>query len=618
MNIDATQQLTGGLLMIKPLQTIAVRTFLVIALCMVVPFFLTFAAVRHQYENYIQQQLSSQIISSISKSEEAVYQSFRNMAGFSSAVVTRVELLEALEDEDRTYYDVNAAFDKCVSYAQINNLFMTEQLYVTMFDSRGRCYSNWNRNFQDYDHLLELPWVQQARQQQGHLVWDLFSPSFILERQGQKMISLARSITNPMGEKDLGVLIISMPQERLSQVLAGYCFDSGDSVFLLGDGGVVLLAYSMDGDSARIDVQSVFEQTAARNSGSMYCTLAGVDYLTSYYTLDAPWKMGEQELRIYHLTEYQSVISSMSALSLQMNAVMIVVLLAALGIAVMIARSLVSPIRRLSQMMSRYHLGDSLEGLALSRKDEIGVLNRSFLSLTQHVQSLFTEAEREYRAREKYRFEALKAQLNPHFLFNALNVLRYMALLAKPEAVSEGIDALASVLKYSMSRDGDWVRLSDELEHVKSYVAIQNMRFGSCISVETDFDARELALYTLRFTLQPIVENAIIHGFKNRPGQCLIRIYGFVEEDTFHLYVEDNGVGVAAETIQRMNGDSRPRQKMTGIGFSNVRAMIEMTFGHPYSLRIESSPEVGTIVHYLLPVLTHPKGGTPDEENSDR
>lgn len=604
--------------MIKPLQTIAVRTFLIIALCMVIPFFLTFAAVRHQYENYIQQQLSSQIISSISKSEEAVYQSFRNMAGFSSAVVTRVELLEALEDDTRTYYEINAAFDKCVSYAQINNLFMTEQLFVTMFDARGRCYSNWNRNFQSYDHVLEMPWVQAAREQQGHLVWDLFSPSFILERQGQKMISLARSITNPMAEKDLGVLIISMPQERLSQVLAGYCFDSGDSVFLLGDGGVVLLAYSMDGNSGRINVQEAFEQSAANHSGSMHCMLDGVDYLTSYYTLDAPWKMGEQELRIYHFTEYQSVISSMSALSMQMNAVMIVVLLAALGIAVMIARSLVAPIRRLSRVMSRYHLGDSLEGLALARRDEIGVLNRSFRSLTLHVQSLFSEAEREYRAREKYRFEALKAQLNPHFLFNALNVLRYMAMLTESGAVSEGIDALASVLKYSMSRDGDWVRVADELEHVKSYVAIQNMRFGSCISVETDFDARELALYTLRFTLQPIVENAIIHGFKNRTGQCLIRIYGFVEEETFHLYVEDNGVGVAAETVQRMNGDGRPRQKMTGIGFSNVKDMIEMTFGQPYTLRIESSPEVGTIVHYLLPVLTHPKGGAPDEENPDR
>lgn len=172
---------------------VSLRTYLALLLCLVLPLFLMFGWIRIQYETYIQQQLSEQIISSISKSEEAVYDSFRNMAGISSAIVTNSALLEGLSNPANSYYSVNKLFDECVNYAQVNNLYSNGDMLMTLFDRTGRCYTNWSRNFQDYSYLRQESWVIEAENGKGHLVWNLFSPTFLINK-GEKYISVARGV----------------------------------------------------------------------------------------------------------------------------------------------------------------------------------------------------------------------------------------------------------------------------------------------------------------------------------------------------------------------------------------------------------------------------------------
>lgn len=601
---------------LERMETISVRTYLVILLCIILPLFMTFRLIQRRYESYIQQQLSEQIISSISKSEEALYTSFRNIAGISSAIVTQSALLEAMQAPDKTYFEISKIFDDCVNYTSINNLYADDNLRLTLFDRQGRCYSNWNRNFHNYDFLLEEDWVVEAARSKGHLIWNLFSPSFVIDDK-QNYISVARAVFDGFVDGEAcGLLIVSMPQAHLSRVLAGYCYEQGDSVYMLGDGDMPILEYAPVAVAGELSL--ALNSIRDSDEGSLRLETENGTRLVSYYTLEAPWTMGEQALRIVHLTDFQPVVDRTAALSNRMNLIVLLSLVLAALIAAVIVLMLVKPIRRLSGVMGSYKLGGSLHGLDMNRRDEIGQLNRSFQHLTDNIQGLFNDLDREYRVKEQYRFESMRSQLNPHFLFNTLNTIRYMSIMQHMDNITECIDALGAVLKYSMGHEGELSRLSDEIAHVKGYIAIQNMRFGRNIELEEDFEPETLTLYTPRFILQPIVENTIIHGFsENAPvnRRCLVRLYGHVEDDALHLFVEDNGDGVAPETLDALNTGKRP--KMTGIGFSHVRELIQLSFGEAYTLTIESQPGEGTIVHYRLPTLLKPevKG---HEESFDR
>lgn len=594
---------------------ISFRTYLALLLCLVIPLFVMFVWIRTQYETYIQEQLSEQIISSISKSEEAVYDSFRNMAGISSAIVTNNALLEGLSDPDNSYYSVNKLFDECVNYAQVNNLYTNGEMLMTLFDREGRCYTNWGRNFEDYSYLRQEDWIIEAENGKGHLVWNLFSPTFLAD-QKERFISVARAVYGSSFDEDaLGVLIVSMPQSHLSQVLRGYCYAETDSIYVMGDGDTPILQYAQAGPEELERALPLM-----RESGSFRVNTESGVRLVSYYTLDAPWTLGEEALRIVHFTDFESVVQRMAQLSRRMNVILTAVLLVTLLIVGLIVRMLVRPIRQLAHIMGHYRLGDSLEGLDMSRQDEIGHLNRSFKRLTVNIQELFANLDEEYRVKERYCYESLRSQLNPHFLFNALSSIRYMSIMQHAETITKGIDALAAVLKYSVGHEEQLSRISDEIAHVRGYLEIQNMRFGQRIHLEEDFEPEVTALYMLRFALQPIVENAVLHAFGEnmRAGrECLIRLYGYTEENVLHLFVEDNGEGVPAETLETLNSGLHRKDKMTGIGFSHVKELIEITFGKGYTLEITSHPGIGTVVHYRLPVIRSAEE-EEHEESADR
>lgn len=590
------------------IQKLSVRVYLSILFCLIVPVFLTFIMISHQYELYIQDQLSEQIISSISKSEEAVYTSFRNLAGISSAIVTNQPLLNALKDEEKSYYEINKIFDECLNYTRINNLFMSEELLITMFDRQGRCYTNWNRNFHDYRFLLEQEWIKHAANGKGHLAWNLNMPAYQIGDQ-DAYISAAQAIyDSTISEKTLGVVIISMAKSQICQALAGYCYDQDDSAYMFGSDGKLILSYALCEEEENLE--NVISQIRKDRSGSFRTRLHEREKLVSYYTLAAPWKLGEEVLYMVHITDFEAVKQQISQFSRRMKMLIVGAMILTLAVAGVFVNRMVKPVHILAHIMRHYNLGESMEGLDMERRDEIGHLNRSFKKLTDNMQE-------QYKVREQYRYKVLRSQLNPHFLFNTLNSIRYMAMMQHADGITEGIDALAKVLKYTLGKEGEESTLGEEIAHVEGYLAIQNMRFGKQIQLEKDFDADVTMVKTPRFILQPVVENAVIHAFRNGVpfGQtALIRLYGFVEDDTLHFYVEDNGGGVEPEMLENLNHGKQG--KMTGIGFSNVKQLIELTYGNPYTVEIQSQPDIGTVVHYCLPAIEK-QGDTEHEKSAD-
>ncbi len=224
-----------------------------------------------------------------------------------------------------------------------------------------------------------------------------------------------------------------------------------------------------------------------------------------------------------------------------------------------------------------------------------------FLGLLLDRHSL--DEQKMMRAQAEYNM--LKAQVNPHFLFNTLGTIRAL-VRTSPENARARIKDLSDFLRRTLEHGADLTRLAEELEIVRSYVRLEQSRFGDRIRVREEVSESVLECFLPVFSLQPLVENAIKHGLSSKRdgGSLVIRIYE--AESILHMEVEDDGVGIPEarlQTIRRFDGSSTRDAGGAGIGLNNVHKRIQVSFGPQYGLQIESQEGKGTIVKALLPVL---------------
>lgn len=207
----------------------------------------------------------------------------------------------------------------------------------------------------------------------------------------------------------------------------------------------------------------------------------------------------------------------------------------------------------------------------------------------------------------------MRAQVNPHFLFNTLTTIRWMAIIKKADNIVDSVDALADILKYSMDKGKEFVTLEEEVHSIKSYVSLQNYHYGSRFVLLENISQDLLECQVIKFILQPIVENSILHAFKEKKSNCVISIKAICEERNAEKYlilsVSDNGFGMSKEQIEEFDVSRkkgyRRKNKESGIGLLNVDERIRIQFGNTYGLAITGEANKGTTVWYTLPVLPH-------------
>ncbi len=599
---------------------LSVRMFLLLLLCVVMPLAGTCIYVRVSMEHFIQDKLSEKVIQNISRGERNICDNLQSIAALTNVFVYDEELQKRITDPNTSEYDNTKYFDQMIHKLSIASGFdFVQDMKIILFDDYSRIYSNWSMNYQDYQFLLDQDWVKKSRENNGHIVWAMFNPAYIIgEQKDQTYISLAKSLLKDYSTGNvIGTLIISIDQKKFSDLLMEYAY-AGDMAYVCVGEGTVLLQNDAQGLIHDEDIRNLYRETEKKKSGNLRYQSAGGNFLISYYTIPKPWVFNDQQMKVFHFTNYQEVTNQVEMIGRRMNLIILIVICALVLILYLSIRMLVKPIVKLSGQMENYTLDMDLKDIDMKRSDEIGQLNRSFRQMSINIRHLFEELKNEHEIKEKYRYESLRAQLNPHFLFNTLSTIRWMAIIRGADNIVDGIDALAHILKYSMSRENCLVTVAEEVENIRNYLYIQNCRYGNHCRLEMDLEEDILNLKTAKFILQPIVENAIIHGYDKEREEILIRIYGSAEEDSLNIYVEDDGVGISPNVIRQFEASREGRikeSKLTGIGIKNVDEYIRITFGNKYGLTIESLKTRGTVVLFTLPVIREEKSG--DEKGDD-
>jgi two-component system, sensor histidine kinase YesM len=287
-----------------------------------------------------------------------------------------------------------------------------------------------------------------------------------------------------------------------------------------------------------------------------------------------------------------------------------------------------APVRAMVGHMGQVGRGDyavraSPQGIA-----ELAELTQGFNAMVQQIERLLAERDRNERERLSAELDALRYQINPHFVANTLNSIRLMANAARAEAIAGMTRDLMRVLSDSYSGAERLAELSREIENVTAYVGIMKVRFGELFTVEFALDPGTEALLTLRMVLQPIVENSILHGFSGgssgaapRAGRGTIRVVARLEArdlpaatcreewavavpgQILVVEVRDNGSGIEPDRAARILEGRPDRGSLYRIGVANVHRRIRLNYGEPYGLEVESQPGAFTLVRYVLPAL---------------
>ena len=277
-------------------------------------------------------------------------------------------------------------------------------------------------------------------------------------------------------------------------------------------------------------------------------------------------------------------------------------LLLAAAFAVLLARWIARPIIRLERVMQGVEGGEMEVSIRPTSFSEINSLSNAFLHMIRRIKELMSQIVVEQEAKRLHELNALQAQINPHFLYNTLDSIVWMLEVNQnPEAIRM-VTALARLFRISISRGRNLITVAEELEHVCNYLIIQSMRFKDRFDYNVEADDSVLSLLTVKLILQPMVENAIVHGLAQfAVDKGMIGVFAYIEDGMLVLRVEDNGSGMTEEQI----GDiTRRSPGKSGIGVRNVDERIQLTFGKQYGISISSELDEGTVVTIRLPILT--------------
>lgn len=289
----------------------------------------------------------------------------------------------------------------------------------------------------------------------------------------------------------------------------------------------------------------------------------------------------------------------------EIQAFMAVILAAVFGIGavliILITRAMYQPLKNLTETMELVSGGELFRRVEVTAKDEIGTLSKNFNDMLAHIESLIGRLVQEEMLKKNAELEALQYQITPHFMYNTLNSIKYAALLRGEEEIGGLIEDFTELLQASINKKGRFVTVADEVHFAQNYMNLQRMRYEEEIVVDYQVQEEAFACFVPRLVLQPLVENAILHGLDLKAGKNRIVIGGRVEEGRLCLWVEDNGRGMSEAQIEQLLQENHKKEKgLSGIGVSNVKERMQLYYGEAGKVTCVSS-EAGTKVCMCLP-----------------
>jgi two-component system, sensor histidine kinase YesM len=333
--------------------------------------------------------------------------------------------------------------------------------------------------------------------------------------------------------------------------------------------------------------------------GTCRDVLEGRERLLIVTTVDfTRWRM----VGVAYLDEIMTIVPELLRITLS---ILVAGLFLSMAVAILSGSYVSKPLRTLEQAMAKVEAGNLNITINEQGFAEIHSLSRAFKHMLARIRLLMEQIVHEQETKRLHELNALQAQINPHFLYNTLDSIVWMEERGRSKEAITMVTALARLFRISISKGMRTITVQEELEHVRNYLIIQNMRFQNKFNYTITAGAEVLSLQTLKLIVQPIVENAIQHGLEEYiVERGFVSISAYIENDALVFKIEDNGAGMSTGQVETIL--TAPAGK-SGIGVRNVHERIQLTFGREYGISITSVEDEGTQVYLRLPVIVEEK-----------
>ncbi|MBM7568678.1 cache domain-containing sensor histidine kinase [Paenibacillus sacheonensis] len=520
-----------------------------------------------------------------------------NMENISLLAMTSKDVKYYISDNSFISAEERRPYEKRISDLFQAILYTRQDIAnIMVFGYNGRFVSD--RRITDLNPnaaLTEQAWYKDAKAAGGRSVISAPHVQNIIQNEYRWVVSLSRELKSTDGITAEGVFLVDLNLSVINDLASDINLGRRGYVFIVDRKGNIVYHPQQQLINSNLRTELIPEVTAAKSGSSFIADDNDGKRIYSIQDTNFGWK-------IVGVAYTDDLIASKGALRNSILLYALCGLAISLLISFWLSHRLSRPIRDLQADMKLVERGNFGIQTEIRQMNEIGQLGRSFNMMVGRIKTLMDEIILNQESKRKSELQLLQAQINPHFLYNTLDSIVWMAEQKQHEEVVLMTSALAKLFRASITKDQEIVPIRVEAEHITNYLLIQKMRYDSQLDYDIDIADEILSRKTLKLLLQPFVENAIYHGIRGSADKGLITIRGMRQGDNIVFEVEDNGQGMAPEQVQRLllpdDGDSRK-----GIGIRNVNERIKLYFGHEYGVQIRSELEAGTCVTITIPTL---------------
>ena len=543
------------------------------------------------------------------------------------------QLTEAIREENQTVINqVNLSVDSYLRtimklsdslyYGVIKNADLSEKSinseFTLLYDNNKDQISNIALLSKEGELLAAMPaarlktgmdvtreeWFQNTLERTDNLHFSLPHVQYIFdnsENQYRWVISLSRAVEITQGTAtDQGVLLIDITYGSLKQLLDNVAMGNGGYLYLVSAWGDLIYHPRMQLIDAGLTGENLEEAARYRDGNYQEIYLGEKRDLAVKSVGYTGWKIiGVMPERGFSLNSIKT------KLFVVFVAAFFVFLLAMIN--AYISSRITAPIQELEKSVNALEAGELDTEVYTGGSYEIQHLGRSIGDMAKRIQELMQDIVAEHESKRKSEFDTLQSQINPHFLYNTLDIIVWMIENEQKNEAVRVVTALARFFRISLSKGKSIIPVRDELEHVRNYLMIQQMRFKNKFTYRIEEEPEILGLASLKLMLQPLVENAIYHGMEFMDGDGEILVKAGLKEGKLCFLVADNGLGMTGEQVEQiLSGKPHASSRRgSGIGVKNVNERIRLYFGEEYGLSIDSEPDEGTRIRICLPAVSY-------------
>ncbi|MBC8079053.1 MAG: sensor histidine kinase [Gorillibacterium sp.] len=489
---------------------------------------------------------------------------------------------------------------------ELNNYLLSSDLYpyIEVLSilglQEGTEYIGVGNGFTDWDSIREQSWVDEAIQGNGKIIWLGIRDTFA-SYKNNPVVTMVRGLKDDRYRSNIGFLVISLRQSFFGSKFASTMANQTSEISMMDHNKNIIY----HPDSTRINkLSESFPQVSTETTMGSYTNKdrSNVNSLLAYHRIHGLnwWIVQSQPLeQLFQKNE-------------RILTVTLIVFLCSLLLAgivwYFVSSGIVQPIRRLTRAIGQGKGSINLDKVPVKQEDEIGVLTLAYNRMTERIEKLVEDVIEQQNQKRDAEYSALQAQINPHFLYNTLNSIRWMAIISGADNIKLAVETLGRLLRNTVKRTAEPIPLIQELKNVQDFVSILQIRYHDRFSVQYDISPEAEACVCLPFIVQPIVENAVFHGIEPKEDKGEIIIHADVDpKGLLVLIVSDDGIGMSEITASSLLAQSQKgTHGFTGIGLRNINDRIQLSYGLSYGITVSSQEGKGTKVMVRMPNITIP------------